>query len=255
MSWPVGELADLAALSDDELAARYAPVEPGAPLTRVNVVSSLDGAVEIGGTSAGLSGPADRRLLRLLRALSDAVLAGAGTLRREGYRPVRLDGHRRAWRRAHGLTDCPPLVIVSARLDLTPDHPAIAQAPVPPIVLTCETAPAGPRAALATVAEVLTTGDRTVDLRAGLDRLHARGLRHVLCEGGPQLFGALAAEDLVDEVCLTLSPRLAGPGAGRIATGPYAAARWLALRDALTAEGMLFLRYLRLRRAARPDAR
>ena len=46
------------------------------------------------------------------------------------------------------------------------------------------------------------------------------GWPQVLCEGGPHLFGALTAAGLVDELCLTVSPLLAGPGAGRIAAGP-----------------------------------
>jgi riboflavin biosynthesis pyrimidine reductase len=70
------------------------------------------------------------------------------------------------------------------------------------------------------VADVVTCGTGTVDLAAGRTALTDRGLWHVLCEGGPHLFGTLVAADLVDELCLTVSPLLAGAGAGRIVAGP-----------------------------------
>jgi riboflavin biosynthesis pyrimidine reductase len=91
-------------------------------------------------------------------------------------------------------------------------------------------------------------GEREVDLAAGLAQLRAGGMAHVLCEGGPHLFGALTAADLVDEVCLTVSPMLAGPGAGRITAGPASDLRGLALATALVDDGTLLLRYERIGR-------
>ena len=233
-----------AGLSDGELSDAY-PVGPG-PSLRVNFVTSLDGAVAVDGRSAGLSGAADRRVLRLLRTGCDALLVGAGTLRDEGYRPVRLDPPRRAWRAAHGLAPYPTLVVVSQRLALEPGHPALAEAPVRPVVLTGERAPADRRAALTAVADVLVTGEGTVDPVAGLAALRERGLARVLSEGGPRLFGALTAADLVDELCLTVSPLLVGPGPGRITAGPASPPRALTLRHVLAAaDGSLLLRYAR----------
>jgi riboflavin biosynthesis pyrimidine reductase len=95
------------------------------------------------------------------------------------------------------------------------------------------------------VADVLVHGDDEVDLRAGLDDLRERGLATILSEGGPHLFGALTAADLVDEVCLTVSPLLAGPGAGRITAGPPAEARDLRVAHILYAEDAILLRYAR----------
>ncbi|HKT03409.1 MAG TPA: dihydrofolate reductase family protein, partial [Rugosimonospora sp.] len=71
------------------------------------------------------------------------------------------------------------------------------------------------------------------------------GMARLLCEGGPHLMGALTAADLVDEVCLTLSPLLAGPGASRITAGPASAVRGLTLAHALCAGDNLLLRYAR----------
>src|SRR5690606_15179555 len=122
---------------------------------------------------------------------------------------------RQAWRRDHGLPGHPALVIVSGSLDLDPHSPAFAAAPRRPVVLTHAAAPVARRSALEPVADVLVAGEARVNLAAGLALLRARGLAHILCEGGPHLLGALTAADLVDEMCLTLSPVLAGPGAGR----------------------------------------
>lgn len=235
-------------LDDADLAALYAPDDPAVPALRVNFVASVDGAVTVDGHSEGLSSPADKRVFGLLRMFCDALIVGAGTLRNEGYGPLRLDERRRAWRRAHGLAECPPLVVVSARLDLDPANPALAEAPVRPVVLTHANAPAAARAALGAVADVLALGDAVVDLPAALAALRARGLRQLLCEGGPVLFGSLAAADLVDEVCLSISPLVAGPGASRIIAGPPelpGGARRYALRHALAADDLLLLRYVR----------
>jgi riboflavin biosynthesis pyrimidine reductase len=231
-----------AALDDDALADLYGG---DGPLVRVNFVTSVDGAVALDGFSAGLSGGPDKKVFGLLRMLCDGLMVGAGTLRHEGYRAVRLGEERRGWRRAHGRPEYPTLVVVSGALDLNPGQAAFADAPVRPIVLTHGRAPADRRAALSGVAEVWTAGDDAVDLTEALVRLRERGLDHLLCEGGPHLFGSLAAADLVDEVCLTVSPLVAGPGAGRITAGPASPPKGMTLRHALEAEGSLFLRYTR----------
>ncbi|WP_406076916.1 pyrimidine reductase family protein [Micromonospora sp. NBC_00858] len=214
------------------------------PRLRVNFVSSLDGAVSVDGYSAGLSGEPDKRVFGLLRMLCDALVVAAGTLRHEGYRAVRLDERRRAWRRANGLAEYPTLVVVSGTLDLDPVQAALADAPVRPIVLTH--AGADPPPGLTDVADVLPFGADRVDLAAGLDELHRRGLSQLLCEGGPHLFGALTAADLIDELCLTVSPLLAGPGPGRITAGAATPPRQLPLRHVLAADdGVLMLRHAR----------
>src|SRR5690606_8279278 len=131
---------------------------PRARWLRANFVTSLDGAVEVGGVSGQLSSPADQLLLHTLRMQCHALLVGAGTLRREGYGPIRLDESSRAWRRAHGLAPDPVLALVSRRLDLDPGHAMFTEAPARPIVFTCEAAPAERRAALAATAEVVVVG-------------------------------------------------------------------------------------------------
>jgi riboflavin biosynthesis pyrimidine reductase len=232
-------------LDDDALRDLYAP-DRDRPSLRVNFVTSLDGAVEVDGYSRGLSGRADQQVLGLLRQHCDALIVGAGTLRHEGYGAIKLDPPRRAWRREQGLAEYPTLVVVTAALDLDPAQGAFADAPVRPIVLTHAAAPAQRRAALDSVADVLACGEGLVDLKAGLSALRERGLDQLLCEGGPHLFGSLLAAEVVDELFLTVSPLLAGPGAGRIIAGPPRDEP-LPLRPAhiIETDGALLTRYTR----------
>jgi riboflavin biosynthesis pyrimidine reductase len=230
-------------LDDEALVELYAP-DRSRPRLRMNFVASVDGAVEVDGHAAGLSGPVDRTLLGLLRMHCDALVVGAGTLRQEGYGPLRLDQPRRDWRVARGLTAYPPLVVVSRALALDPQLPALAKAPTRAVVVTSAAAPATQRRALEEVADVIVAGDGDVDLADAVARLHRRGYAQLLCEGGPHLFGALLEAGQVDEVCLTLSPLLAGPGAGRIIAGPrLAKPAGLSLAHLAVADEMLLLRY------------
>lgn len=236
------------ALDTEELIGRYA-TDRAHPTLRVNFVTSLDGAVTVDGRSGGLGDDADRQVFGILRQLSDGVMVGAGTLRTEGYGPVRVDDARRAWREERGLTPYPRLVVVSSSLDLDAAGAALADAPVRPVVITHGAADDERRDALAAVADVLVHGVDRVDLKAAVAELRSRyGLGQLLCEGGPHLFGALHAADLVDEVCLTVSALRTGPGAGRIiagaADGPAAPMR---LAHALAAGDTLLLRYTRER--------
>jgi riboflavin biosynthesis pyrimidine reductase len=137
------------------------------------------------------------------------------------------------------------MVVVSGSLDLDPAQAVFADAPVRPVVFTHAAAPAERRAALSEVADVVSVGDTAVDLTAMARELHGRGATQLLSEGGPHLLGALTAADLVDELCLTVSPLLAGPGAGRITAGPPSAPRPMTLRHVLTADGALLMRYAR----------
>jgi riboflavin biosynthesis pyrimidine reductase len=231
------------ALDPAELVDRYP--RNANPTLRVNFIESIDGAVTLDGLSGGLSGPGDKQIFGSLRMVCDALIVGAGTIRAENYDALRLDERSRAWRRDHGLPEFPLMVIVSGSLDLNPDELIFSDAPVEPIVVTRAGAPAERRAAIAEVAEIVTVGDGSVDLAAAVAELHARGATQLLCEGGPHLLGALIAADLVDELCLTVSPVLAGGSAGRISAGPPGPTRSMSLQHALTSDNMLFLKYAR----------
>ncbi|MCL2583830.1 MAG: pyrimidine reductase family protein [Streptosporangiales bacterium] len=234
-------------LPDDAGLARLYAGPPGRWL-RANMVTSADGAATVDGLSGGLSSPGDRRVFWTLRGLADVILVGAGTTRAEGYRPTR-DKHD-LWGPLglrKGRPAAPPIAVVSRSLELDPAAPFIAGAPgdARTIVITCASAPASRREALSAVADVIVAGEHLVDLPEAVSALAARGLGQILCEGGPHLLGQLAGAGLLDELCLTISPVLAGPGAPGVVSGaPFGAARRLRLSGVLEEDGTLFCRYL-----------
>jgi riboflavin biosynthesis pyrimidine reductase len=217
------------------------------PYVRVNFVSSVDGAVTLSGRSGGLSETADKQVFLLLRALADVILVGAGTARIEGYRGARITPDQAQLRRRLGLSDVPPIAVVTASCWLSSEHILVTDSAVPPIVLTVESAPKEHRTALADAGvPVLIAGQDRVDVTTAVRLLAERKLNRVLCEGGPALFADLIVADLVDELCLTLSPRLVLGPAGRVAFGlTELHDRPLALASAVHADNELMLRYRR----------
>ena len=115
-----------------------------------------------------------------------------------------------------------------------------------PIIITAASAALDDRARAAEVADVITAGDDGVDLARALHALAERGHENVLAEGGPGIAAQLAGADLLDELCLTVSPLLAGGDAKRILDGgllrPPA---HFELHHVLESDGFLFLRYRR----------
>ena len=194
-----GEAAgDLGSRSLTELYA-----EETTPWLRANMVSTVDGAGSgADGLTGSINNEADHRVFRALRGLADAVLVGAGTAEAEGYRP----GSK-------------PLVLVTGRARL----PARLRDPEPGRVLmvTCASAPGCDEARrMLGDDSVLVCGDDAVDLGQAVADLHGRGLRRILCEGGPRLLGDLLAAGLVDELCTTVVPEVVGGGQRRIVTAP-----------------------------------
>ena len=90
-------------------------------------------------------------------------------------------------------------------------------------------------------------GQDSVDLKAAIAALAERGHRRMLAEGGPHLLAQIAEAGLLDELCLTISPVLAGPDGNRILAGPLPASspQPLALAHVLEDDGYLLCRYTR----------
>lgn len=244
------------ALDDVALAALYNYPDLSAPPARwlrANMVASLDGAATVDGRSGGLSNEADQQVFAMLRAHADVILVGAGTARAEGYGPVRpeSEGLRWAWLR-EGRPPSPPIAVVTRALDLDLGSALIAGTPphARTIIITTESAMPGRRAAAAARhAEVIVSGEASVDLKAAVDALAERGYQRISCEGGPHMLGQLASDGLLDELCLTTSPLMAGPEADRIVTGGLpmlgGGTRPFTLAHVLEDEGYLLCRYVR----------
>lgn len=233
----------MSSLDQAELTEWYSP--GAADWLRVNFVSSADGAVQVDGDSQALSSEDDMRVFKILRKRCDVLVVGAQTVRTDGSRALRLSAERVAWRREIGLSDHPVMAVVTRSGGLDLDSALFADAPVRPIVITPADLDAERIAELSTVSDVIATGTGGVDFTEAFARLRKRGLRQILCEGGPHVFGEITASDLVDELCLTVSPHLAGAGSGRISAGPPSPLRRMHLAHCLHADGNLLLRYVR----------
>ncbi|WP_093697841.1 pyrimidine reductase family protein [Streptomyces sp. 2231.1] len=235
-----------------ELAAAYAypTPEPGAPRPwlRANMVSSLDGAAQHEGHSQPISSAADMRIFGTLRALADVVVVGAETVRQEGYRPARARAEFAGARTAAGQGPAPAIAVVTASLELDFSLPLFTSPLVPTLVLT------GAAAAPERVAAAERAGARVVVAGEGMGVEPARAVRalaelghtRLLTEGGPRLLGQLIAAEVLDELCLTVSPTLTAGDAQRIAGGPSVAVpRRFGLLSLLEEDGFLFGRYRR----------
>ncbi|MFH9228682.1 pyrimidine reductase family protein [Streptomyces lydicus] len=242
--WTLAELADAYAYpapDDPALSGRSGWL-------RANMVSSVDGAAHHEGRSQPLSGAADMRIFGVLRGLADAVVVGAETVRKEGYRPARAREAFAARRAAAGQGPAPAIAVVTAGLGLDFTLPLFTEPLVPTVVLTGAGASADRvAAARAAGAEVLFAGEGLgVDPARVAGVLAERGHTRLLTEGGPMLLGQFAAAGALDEMCLTLAPVVAVGEAPRIMNGPAVPVpERFALASVLEDAGFLFTRYRR----------
>lgn len=187
-------------LTDARVRELYAAPEP--TWLRVNMVGTVDGAATGGdGRSGTINNDVDKRVFQVLRSLADAVLVGAGTARAEGYRP----------------TDRP--IVVVSRSGHLPERLRDAERGAV-LMATCQAAEDldGLRDTLG-ADHVLVVGQHRLDLAVLKARLAERGLRQLLCEGGPHLLRDLLDQGTVDELCATVVPRLVGGHHPRITDG------------------------------------
>jgi riboflavin-specific deaminase-like protein len=178
------------------------------PYLVLNMVSSLDGKATLDWRTKGLSTELDRELFHRLRTQGDAIMVGAGTVRAERYGRMAKNEELRSAREAEGLAADPLAVIVSARLDLPADLPMFGEAAQRVVIATHSDAELPE-----TEAEIVyeRSGDDLPLLMARLREQH--GVRSVVCEGGPTLNSHLFAAGLVDELWLTLNPKVLGGAA------------------------------------------
>jgi riboflavin biosynthesis pyrimidine reductase len=238
----------VAEFNDEQLEALYMP--PARRHVRAGFIASLDGAVELDGRSGSLGGDDDHRVFVTLRALCDVILVGSNTAQTENYGPAKLSADRQARRRARGQSALPPIAVVSATASLDPaarlfvgDGAGAAEAPRP-LVLCSARAPKQRRQVLAEVATVIECGDEHVEPGLALAALAERGLRTVLCEGGPTLAGVLINAHLLDELCLTQAMILAGPQHQLLAAGaPFVEPLRLRLGHLILGDGVLLGRW------------
>lgn len=217
------------------------------PYTIVNFISSADGRAAFHGRSAPLSDPADRVVFHGLREQADAVFVGTGTLRTERYGRLVRDPERRQRRVEAGRSAEPMACLVTRSGDVPQDIPLFAEPEARVVVF-------GPPdlelSQLTAEVEVVRLDPGELTLTTAMRRLRNDfGIRSLLCEGGPTVFSSLLWEGLVDELFLTLSPKLTGGGMSpSVTAGPeLPEVAKLKLVWALERENSLFLRYARER--------
>jgi riboflavin-specific deaminase-like protein len=210
------------------------------PYVATNFAATVDGRATIVGVSGPIGSATDTSMLVGLRTRFDAVMIGAGTMRAERYGRPLANQEKRERRERLGLPHDPLMVIVSGSLDLPWDAPLFTEGAGRVLVFTASEAE--PPEVATTLRVVRHEG--SVDLGAALRHLRReRGVRALLCEGGPRLHAELQAAGLVDDLFLTISPKLAGGEAPRIVEGELPGIVALELAWLLESDGELFARY------------
>jgi riboflavin-specific deaminase-like protein len=209
------------------------------PRLALNFAGTLDGRASIEGRSAKIGSDTDTAMLLGLRHHFDAVMIGAGTMRVERYGRVISKPERREAREALGLPGDPLLVIVGG-LDLPWDAGVFTDGAGEVVVFTADE---GEPPQTATPVEVIREAEGRVDLTKAMRLLREeRGVRSVLCEGGPRIHSQLWAAGLADELFLTIAPKLVGAGPS-ILEGALPEVAELELRWLLQEGSELFARY------------
>jgi riboflavin-specific deaminase-like protein len=212
------------------------------PFLAINFVTTLDGRATIEGRSGPIGSETDTEMLGRLRCRFDAVMIGAGTMRVERYGRLASKEETRKRREAIGLDPNPLMVIVSGRLDLPWDAPLFTAGEGRVLILTASEAEPPETATPLQVQR----HEGAVNLTEALARLrHEHGVRALLSEGGPHLHEQLQADGLVDELFLTIAPKLSGGEAPRILEGPLPGVVDFDLAWLLEEDGELFARYRR----------
>jgi riboflavin-specific deaminase-like protein len=211
------------------------------PFVAMNFAATVDGRATIAGVSGPIGSDADTAMLAGLRTRFDAVMIGAGTMRAERYGRLAKKRETRERRERLGLPPEPLMVIVSGRLDLPWDAPLFTEGGPVLIFTASEAEPPEVASSLEVVRH-----EGFVDLAGALRHLRQEhGVRALLCEGGPGLHGELEGGGMVDELFLTIAPKLSGGEAPRIVEGELPAVVELELAWLLEEEGELFARYRR----------
>ncbi len=201
------------------------PAPADRPFTYVNFVMSHDGRVSfnepghLGGGDISRRDPHDRWLMGLLRARADAVLVGGSSIVAAGnhvWTPQAVfpeDAAAFAALRSSEGRSPIPLMVVLTRSGHVPVHaPSLDDPQIPVLIATTSAGAAVAEGILGQREHVryLVVGD-TLDQRAVMHALQqAYNVDSLLCEAGPQVYGALLQDKLIDEAFVTISPIIVG---------------------------------------------
>ncbi len=199
--------------SETQLRALYQH-RPGT--IRLGLIASKDGkAAGPDGSSRSLNGDADLRVLRVLRAVSDVVVVGGNTARKERYGVIKLSADLAKARRLLNQTPVPALAIVTYTGHIPPDVD-----PSNTWILTSGGSPAIRRLGAQWTSRILLAGTDVFSPRGAIKELESRGLKRILCEGGPRLAVRFMDRAVINDYCLTTSPESGGETGAEIPPVP-----------------------------------
>ncbi|WP_311203255.1 RibD family protein [Streptomyces gossypii] len=217
------------------------------PYVLLSVATSIDGYIDDTSPSRLLlSNSADFDRVDQVRAESDAILIGAGTMRADNPRLLVNSEERRAAREANGKPAYPLKVTVSGSGDLDPElkfwHHGGEK-----VAYTTDPSAAKLRERLAGLADVVSTGSE-LDFGALLDDLGKRGIGRLMVEGGGHVHTAFLSRGLVDEIHLAVAPLVVGesdaPRFLHPSNYPWSSGRRMQLAEARAIGDVVFMRYL-----------
>jgi 5-amino-6-(5-phosphoribosylamino)uracil reductase len=218
----------------------------------LSAAMSVDGYIDTASDARlVLSGEEDLDRVDAVRAGSDAILVGAGTIRRDNPRLLVRSLARRDARVTSGLTASPAKVTISSSGNLDPAARFFADADVAKLLYVPGSVAAATRERLRGLATVVGAGD-PLELRGVLADLAARGVARLLVEGGSLVHTQFLACGLADELQLAIAPLFVGdPAAPRFVRQgafPHDAGHRMVLAEVGQVGDMVLLRYLLSRR-------
>ena len=218
------------------------------PYVLLSAAASVDGYIDdASGQRLLLSDAADLDRVDEVRAGCDAILVGAGTIRRDNPRLLVRSAARREARLARGLTASPVKVTLTRTGDLDPAASFFTTGDAARLVYAAAEGAAAARARLADVATVIDTGG-PVTADAILADLAARGIGRLMVEGGSSVQTQFLTAGAADELQLAIAPFFVGdPAAPRFAGGgtfPHGPGHPMELAEARPAGNVVLLRYL-----------
>jgi 2,5-diamino-6-(ribosylamino)-4(3H)-pyrimidinone 5'-phosphate reductase len=177
----------------------------------VNAAMSADGKLSSRErTQVEISGPADFDRVDELRAESDAVMVGVGTVLADDPSLTVDSDRRRADRRARGEPANPARVVADSRVRTPPDARVLDDA-ADTYLLVAESTPTDFIEQMeAAGATVIAAGDPRVDLPQALDALDSHGVDQLMVEGGGELIYSLFDAALVDRLSVFVGPLVIG---------------------------------------------
>lgn len=221
------------------------PPPDGRPWVLANFVAGLDGSIALEGRVGSLTSAADQVVFGLLRELADVVMVGAGTVRAERYGPVVLDEEAQERRAHRGQAAVAPVAVVTRSLQLDLTSRLFVGSQARPLVITVEHVDPDARRRVEEVADVIVAGETVVEPARALAALTERGMQLVTCEGGPSLITLLLGADMLDELCLTVTPLVGGDPLRLVADEPRLPLLRFDLAHAVAGgRDELFLRYV-----------